>query len=71
MKSKEIPQDVNVFSTEMSQDQSYRLRTIEDMPLDKAFDYTQLMLPIMSMTEDAREGMAAFNEKRAPRWTGR
>jgi enoyl-CoA hydratase/carnithine racemase len=46
-------------------------RAIEDLPLDKAFEYTQLMLPIMALTEDAREGMAAFNEKRAPRWPGR
>lgn len=44
---------------------------IEDMPLDKAFEYTQLMLPIMAMTEDAREGFAAFNEKRDPAWRGR
>src|SRR5690606_19056865 len=28
-------------------------RAIEDMPLDKAFEYTQLMLPLMAMTEDA------------------
>ncbi len=46
-------------------------RAIEDMPLDKAFEYTQLMLPMMAMTEDAREGMRAFNEKRAPQWTGK
>tara|TARA_R110002096_G_scaffold34331_4_gene98037 strand:+ start:1805 stop:2587 length:783 start_codon:yes stop_codon:yes gene_type:complete len=46
-------------------------RAIEDMPLDKAFEYTQLMLPMMALTEDAREGMRAFNEKRAPRWTGK
>ncbi|MEX2481831.1 MAG: enoyl-CoA hydratase-related protein [Gammaproteobacteria bacterium] len=46
-------------------------RAIEDMPLDKAFEYTQLMLPLMAMTEDAREGFAAFNEKRAPRFSGR
>lgn len=46
-------------------------RTIEDMPLDKAFEYTQLMLPLMAMTEDAREGFAAFNAKREPRFSGR
>lgn len=46
-------------------------RAIEDMPLDKAFEYTQLMLPIMSQTEDAVEGLAAFNEKRSPKWPGR
>lgn len=46
-------------------------RAIEDMPLDKAFEYTQLMLPIMAMTADAKEGFAAFNEKRAPRWPGK
>ena len=46
-------------------------RAIEDMPLDKAFEYTQLMLPIMAMTADAKEGFAAFNEKRAPQWPGK
>ena len=45
-------------------------RAIEDMPLDKAFEYTQLMLPMMAMTADAKEGFAAFNEKRAPQWPG-
>jgi enoyl-CoA hydratase/carnithine racemase len=45
-------------------------RAIEDMPLDKAFEYTQLMLPMMALTGDAREGFAAFNEKRPPRWPG-
>jgi 1,4-dihydroxy-2-naphthoyl-CoA synthase len=29
------------------------------------------MLPRISMTEDAREGFAAFQEKRSPTWTGR
>lgn len=46
-------------------------RAIEDLPLDKAFEYTQLMLPVMAQTADAREGFAAFNEKRAPQWPGR
>lgn len=46
-------------------------RAIEDMTLDQAFELTQVMLPLMAQSEDAREGFAAFNEKRAPRWTGR
>lgn len=29
------------------------------------------MISRMPLTEDAREGMAAFGEKRVPQWTGR
>lgn len=44
---------------------------IQDMTLPQAFEYTQLMLPTMSRTEDAAEGFRAFREKRSPDWPGR
>ena len=44
---------------------------IEDMTLDQSFELTQVMLPIMAQSEDAKEGFAAFNEKRKPDWTGK
>lgn len=44
---------------------------IQDMALPQAFEYAQLMLPMMSRTEDAREGFRAFREKRPPRFPGR
>jgi len=44
---------------------------IQDMTIPQAFEYTQMVLPMMARTEDAKEGFAAFREKRAPRWTGR
>lgn len=44
---------------------------IQDMTMPQAFEYAQLMLPMMARTEDANEGFAAFREKRKPRWTGR
>ncbi len=45
-------------------------RAIEDMTLAQAFEYTQLMLPNMARTQDAKEGFLAFREKRSPRFEG-
>ncbi len=36
---------------------------------DSALEYAQFMLANMARTRDAREGFAAFNEKRSPNWT--
>jgi enoyl-CoA hydratase/carnithine racemase len=44
---------------------------MRDMGLREALEYAQVMVPVMSSTADAREGMAAFQEKRAPNWTGK
>lgn len=47
------------------------VQAMGDMGLREALDYAQLMLPMMARTEDAREGLRAFQEKRSPAWTGR
>jgi enoyl-CoA hydratase/carnithine racemase len=49
----------------------YALRAIESMSFDEAIRYTESQIALMAMTEDAREGRAAFNEKRKPAWPGR
>ncbi len=41
-----------------------------DMDLRQALEYAQAMVPVMSSTRDAAEGLAAFQEKRTPEWTG-
>lgn len=45
------------------------LAKIREMSTDAALEYAQFMLANMARTADAKEGFAAFNEKRAPRWT--
>lgn len=43
---------------------------MRDMGLRESLEYAQAMVPVMSSTRDAKEGMAAFQEKRSPQWTG-
>lgn len=44
---------------------------MRDMTLPQALEYAQAMVPVMSSTEDVKEGLAAFRDKRAARFTGR
>lgn len=48
----------------------HALRAVEDMTLRQSHEYMRLMIARMPLTDDAREGMAAFSEKRTPQWTG-
>jgi enoyl-CoA hydratase/carnithine racemase len=45
------------------------LSKVREMSTDSALEYAQFMLANMARTKDAREGFAAFNERRSPRWT--
>ena len=49
----------------------YALRAIEAMSFDQAIAYTESQIALLAMTEDAKEGLASFNEKRKPVWIGR
>jgi enoyl-CoA hydratase/carnithine racemase len=42
-----------------------------DLTSDDALAYLQAMLTVTSHTDDTAEGVAAFAEKRVPRWSGR
>lgn len=49
----------------------YTMRRIEAMSFEESMAFTESQIGLVSMTDDAKEGQAAFREKRAPRWTGR
>jgi enoyl-CoA hydratase len=45
--------------------------TIQDMEYGKALHYLRDLITLVAMSDDAREGIAAFLAKRAPEWKGR
>ncbi|MCB1341079.1 MAG: enoyl-CoA hydratase/isomerase family protein [Pseudooceanicola sp.] len=49
----------------------HALRQIREMSAEQALEYAPMMLATMARSEDAREGFAAFKEKRRADWTGR
>ena len=46
------------------------MNSIRNMNLDEAFAYAQSEVALYFMTDDFKEGVAAFNEKRKPKWAG-
>ena len=49
----------------------YAMRAIASMNFEQAIAFTESQIGLAIRTEDALEGVAAFNEKRPPVWTNR
>jgi methylglutaconyl-CoA hydratase len=48
----------------------YAMRAIASMSFDQSIAYTESQIALTAMTEDAKEGLTAFGEKRKPVWKG-
>jgi enoyl-CoA hydratase/carnithine racemase len=49
----------------------YAMRAIASMSFDESIAYTETQIALLAMTEDAKEGLRAFAEKRKPSWLGK
>jgi enoyl-CoA hydratase/carnithine racemase len=49
----------------------YAMRAIASMSFDESIAYTESQIALLAMTEDAKEGLRAFGEKRKPSWPGK
>lgn len=48
----------------------YTMKRIEAMSFEEAMSFTESQIALFTLTEDAKEGQAAFREKRPPNWSG-
>lgn len=49
----------------------YAMKAMRSMSFEEAMAFGEGQIGLLAMTQDAREGIAAFKEKRRPQWTGR
>lgn len=49
----------------------YTMKKIEAMSFEESMSFTESQIALFTLTEDAKEGQAAFKEKRKPVWPGR
>jgi len=49
----------------------YTMKKIETMAFEESMSFTESQIALFTLTEDAKEGQAAFKEKRKPVWPGR
>ena len=69
--AKEIARDIAVRSPIAIRLGKHSLNAIEEMSLRDGYRFEQNMTVELSKTEDSREAMRAFVEKRQPNFTGR
>lgn len=48
----------------------YTMKKIETMAFEEAMSFTESQIALFTLTEDAKEGQKAFQEKRKPVWAG-
>jgi len=49
----------------------YTMKSIETMAFEESMAFTESQIALFALTDDAREGQAAFQQKRKPDWKGR
>jgi enoyl-CoA hydratase/carnithine racemase len=49
----------------------YTMKKVESMAFEESMAFTESQIALFTLTEDAKEGQKAFQEKRKPQWAGK